>query len=273
MRSISFLNLIIYYLILFIWNINKPVYSSVTILNCTGNIPKKIACIIKANSYDVSIKRIDICQKDPFPNYRSTPDYNRSICINLFSSGLSNTNILDKEKKFYITKNLNIEKGKYKYISLILKNKFTVSGQYKADGYFWSTSKKGPKEIIQSKNNISITNKFTTKLTNWRGKKNIDNKYCQNNGGTPSRCDLQYNGFKMTGIGLDSDLIETTGGKIDYLFFISELSPVINLNKNSEGYFNIILEKNLEVFGNGSAVESISIAPFNFKTRYISEEK
>ena len=273
MKSISFLNLIISYLILLIWNLNKPVYSSTTILNCTGNIPKKIACIIKANSYDVSIKRIDICQKDPFPNYRSTPDYTGSICINLFSSGLSNDNVLEEEKKFYISKDLNIEKGKYKYISLILKNKFIVSGIYEADGYFWSTSKVGPMEIIQSKNNILNPNKFTTKLTNWRGKKNIDNKYCENNGGTPSRCDLQYNGFKMTGIGLDSDLIETSGGKTKYMFFISELSPIVNLNKNSEGFFNITWEKNLEVFGNGSAVKSISIAPFKFKTRYISEEK
>ena len=273
MRSISFLNLIICYLILFIWNINKPVYSSASILNCTGNIPKKIACIIKANSYDVSIKRIDICQKDPFPNYRNTPDYNGSICINLFSSEPANKNILDKEKKFYISKDLNIEKGRYKYISLILKNKFIVSGKYKADGYFWSTSKLGPMEIIKSKNNISMPNKFTTKLTNWRGKKNIDNKYCENNGGTRSRCELQYNGFKMTGIGLDSDLIETSGVKTDYMFFISELSPIVDLNKNSEGFFSIILEKNLEVFGNGSAVQSISIAPFKFKTRYISEEQ
>ena len=77
----------------------------------------------------------------------------------------------------------------------------------------------------------------------------------------------------MTGIGLDSALIETSGKKTKYMFFVSELSPIVYLNKNSEGYFSINWEKNLEVFGNGFAVESISIAPFKFKTRYISEVK
>ena len=273
MRSISFIKLIISNLILLLWHANKPLYSSTTILNCNGNIPQKTACIIKASSYDVNIRRIDICQKDPFPNYRNTPDYDGSICINLLSSDLSSKNVLNEEKKFYLSKDLKIKKGEYKYISIILKNNFIVSGKYKTDSYFWSTSKAGPKEIIQSKNNISIPNKFTTKLTNWRGKKNIDNKYCENNGGTRSRCELQYNGFKMTGIGLDTDLIETSGVKTEYMFFISELSPIVDLNKNSEGFFRIILEKNLEVFGNGSAVKSISIAPFKFKTRYISEEQ
>ena len=155
----------------------------------------------------------------------------------------------------------------------ILKNSFIVSGEYKADNYFWTTSKGGPKEIIQSKNNILIPDKFNTKLNNWRGKKNLDNKYCKNNGGTPSRCDLQYNGSRMTAVGLNSDYIETSGNKIKYIFFVSELPLPLNLNQNSEGYFDINLENNLEVFGNGLAVETISIAPFKFKINYTSESK
>ena len=273
MRWISILNLFIGYLILLAWNSNRPVYSSARILNCTGTIPKNTACIIKASSYDVGIRRIDICQKNPFPDYRITADFSGSKCINLLNSKFSNKNYLDKNNKFYLAKDLNFAEGEYKYISLILINKFIVSGKYKTDNYFWSTSKEGPKEIIQSKSNISIPNKFTTKLTNWRGDKNLDNKYCKNNGGSPSRCDLQYNGSKMTGIGLDSDLIETSGNKTKYMFFVSELSPPVSLNKYSEGYFNINWEYNLEVFGNGSVVKSISIAPFKFKTRFIREAK
>jgi len=271
MRYISIVNLFISYLIILVWNSSKPAYSSSTILNCTGSIPKKAACIIKANSYDVSIRRIDICQQDPFPNFRSTADFIGSKCINLLNSELYSQNDIDKEKKFYISKDLNIDEGGYKYISVILKNKFTVSGKYKANNYFWATSKEGPKEIIKSESNISVPKKFTTKLTNWRGEKNLDNKYCENNGGTPSRCDLQYNGFKMTGIGLDSDFVETSGNKKKYMFFITELSPVINLNQNSEGYFIINFQKNLEVFGDGSVIKSISIAPFQFKGTFISE--
>ena len=97
--------------------------------------------------------------------------------------------------KILSSEDMNIKKGGYSFISIIFKNNFTVSGKYKSGNYFWATSKEGPTKVIQSKSNISIPKEFT-KLTNWRGEKNIDNKYCVNNGGTTSRCDLQYNGFK-----------------------------------------------------------------------------
>ena len=77
----------------------------------------------------------------------------------------------------------------------------------------------------------------------------------------------------MSGIGLDSDFVENSGNKIKFIFFISELSPMINLNQDSKGYIDINFKKNLEVFGNGSAVTSISIAPFEFQTRFINEGK
>ena len=48
---------------------------------------------------------------------------------------------------------------------------------------------------------------------------------------------------------------------------------MINLNKDSNGYIDINFEKNLEVFGNGSEVTSISIAPFEFQTRFINNGK
>ena len=82
------------------------------------------------------------------------PNFSGSKCINLFDSDISSQSDLDRNKKFYISKDINIQKGGYKYISIILKNKFTVSGKYKADNYFWATSKAGPKEIIKSKSNI-----------------------------------------------------------------------------------------------------------------------
>ena len=273
MRSISILNLFIFYLILLAWNSNKPVYSSVKILNCTGNIPKKVACIIKANSFKVKVRRVDICQKNPLPNYRSTPDFSGSKCINLLNSKLTTGKFLNTNQKYDIPKNLIIENGNYRYISIIIENKFIVSGSYRANNYFWTTSKKGPKEIIQSESKISTPNEFNTKLINWRGKENRDNKYCKNNGGTASRCDLQYNGYEMSGIGLDSDFVETSGNKKKFMFFISELSPMVNLNQETKGYIDIKFKKNLEVFGDGSAVKSISIAPFEFKARFINEGK
>ena len=48
---------------------------------------------------------------------------------------------------------------------------------------------------------------------------------------------------------------------------------MINLNQGSNGYIEINFKKNLELFGDGSAVKSISIAPFEFQTRFITELK
>ncbi len=273
MKGISIINLFICYCTLITWNLNKPLYASATILNCNGDIPKKTACIIKASTFNFRIRRIDICQKNPFPNYRNNADFNASKCINLLNKNVSGLNYLDGEEKYYITKDLNIEKGIYRYISIIIENKFIVSGKYKANNYFWGTSKEGPKKIIQSKNNISFPEEYTTKLTNWRGENNLENKYCENNGGTSTRCDLQYNGLRMSGVGLDSNFMEVSGKKTKFMFFVSDLSPAVNLNQDSEGYFNIDLERNLEVFGKGSFVTSISIAPFQLKTKFTNQNQ
>ena len=271
MKKISGINYLLIFLTSLISLNIRPLYSSATTLNCVGQIPNKTACLIEANKLKLRIRRIDICQKNPFPSYRSTADYSGSKCINLFNEKITGQNYLEKSKKFNIPKTLFIEKGEYKYITIILENKFTVSGKYNAGNYFWATSKEGPKNIIQSQKNISNPDEFTTKLTSWRGKKNLDNKYCENNGGTKSRCDVQYNGYRMLGVGLDSDFVETSGKKTKYLFFMSELSPTVNLDNNTKGFFKIDFKKNLEVFGNKLAVKSISIAPFQFRARFISE--
>ena len=75
----------------------------------------------------------------------------------------------------------------------------------------------------------------------------------------------------MIGVGLDSDFVETSGKKTKYMFFMSELSPTVNLDNNTRGSFKIDFKKNLEVFGNKLVVKSISIAPFQFRARFISE--
>ena len=243
-------------------------YSSSTILSCKGNIPKKVACLIPAKTYKTDIKRIDLCQNNPFPNFRSTPDFNAGKCIQL--SNLDNSTKIDINKKLTYLNTDNIG-GQYKYISLIFLNKFSISGQYNAGDYSWVTSKKGPKYINKSKDNIFNPEIFTTRLTSWRGKRNLNNKYCEN-GGTPSRCNLNYNGQKLIAIGLNSEYIETSGKETKYVFFTSELNEPINLSNNLKGYIEIKLRKNLEVFGNGSEIKSISIAPFLINTKFISDQ-
>ena len=61
----------------------KPAYTSITIFNCSGEIPNKTPCLIEADQYKINISRIDICQENPFPNYRINPDFFGSKCINL----------------------------------------------------------------------------------------------------------------------------------------------------------------------------------------------
>ena len=46
----------------------QPIYSSSTILNCSGDIPKGASGIIKASSYKVEEEKIDICKKNPVAN-------------------------------------------------------------------------------------------------------------------------------------------------------------------------------------------------------------
>ena len=132
-----------------------------------GEIPNKTPCLIEANQYKINISRIDICQENPFPNYRINPDFFSSKCINL----------LDKKiLKKYDLNNLEIpqelnSQGEYKYISLILENKFLISGQYDSGGYFWKTSNTGPTNIISSRDQHSKPEVFVKRLRNWREKR------------------------------------------------------------------------------------------------------
>tara|TARA_B100000073_G_scaffold244986_1_gene205495 strand:+ start:768 stop:1583 length:816 start_codon:yes stop_codon:yes gene_type:complete len=244
----------------FIWI--KPAFSSITILNCSGEIPNKTPCLIEANQYKINISRVDICQENPFPNYSITPDYVGSKCINLLDKKILKKYDLNKLE---IPKGINIQ-GEYKYISLIFENKFLVSGQYESGGYFWKTSSKGPTKVISTKDQNGKAEVFTSRLRNWRGKDNTDNKYCSNNGGTFSRCDLNYNGYKLSAIGLGPDFIENYGNNARYMFFLSELSPRFILTKDSSKYLELKYKKKLEVYGDGKSIQSISIAPFIFET-------
>ena len=132
----------------------RKIYSSLTILNCTDNIPNGVPCLIKASSYKIEIIKIDICKNNPFQNYRSTPDYGGSYCLNLFDKEKANKIVnFSSDPTFEIprAKNKNEE---FQYISIILKNRFTVSGKYKSGENIWITNNKGPKNIIKLKSNL-----------------------------------------------------------------------------------------------------------------------
>ena len=272
MKKISGINYLLFFITSII-NLNiGPLYSSATILNCSGKIPKNTPCLIKASSYKVEIEKVDICPKNPFPAFRTTPDYAGSLCLNLYDKKLDLNRLnLSNNLKLKIPEKI-IDTKKYTYLSIIFKNKFTVSGKYSANEKIWITSKKGPKSVFKLKNNLGNPEKLVEKLTNWRGSNNADNKYCDNNGGSYSRCDLNYNGYKLTAIGLNENFVESYGEKTSFLFYNVELSPSIVLNQDTKGEIDIKFQKNLEVYGDGKIIKSISVAPLILRTSFRKSE-
>ena len=261
MKRIKIIHFLIAYITSFISLQLRPVYPSATILNCNSKIPKGVPCLIKASSYKVEIEKVDICPKNPFPNFRTTPDFASSLCLSLYDKK-NNSGKLNLSNNFKLeVPEKTTDNREYKYISIIFKNKFTIAGKYTSDEYSWNTGKKGPKNVLKVKDKFKVPEKFSEKLQNWRGTNNVDNKYCDNDGGTFSRCDLNYNGYKLTAIGLDENFIETYGEKTKFLFYNVELSPPISLKKEVKGNINIKYQRNLEVYGDGKDIKSISVAP------------
>ena len=251
---------------------NEPVHSAATIIKCTGQIPDKTSCFIEPTSYKIDTYRVDICQRNPFPDTRSSADYAGAACMTLFDG----KDYLDRREfarnsnyKITITASKNIKPGTYKYLAIVLKNGFKSSGKYTSGNTTWRTVGPDP-------NNLEITKgdpvEFSVKLSNWRGIDNRDNDYCDNNGGTSSRCESKYNGYEVTGIALGNDFIETYGSKVSYMFHMVKMPLPITIKEDSQGDFIITNKKRLEVYGNGIEVQSISIAPFIFQLTFISNK-
>ena len=115
MKRIKIINFLIAYITSFISFQLRPVYPSATILNCNSKIPKGVPCLIKASSYNVEIEKVDICPKNPFPDFRTTPDYASSLCLSLYdkknNSGklnLSNNFKLEVPERTTDNENINI---------------------------------------------------------------------------------------------------------------------------------------------------------------------
>ena len=256
----------------FIWSISSlrgQLYAN-TILNCLGDIPNKTSCLIKATSYKINVERIDICQNNPFPSNRKTPDYINSNCVNLYDIRKDSIKFaLKRNSKFELPNIDNVinKEGNYNFLSMIFRNQFTVSGEYTVGDKTFKTGSKGPRNIIVGKKNSFKPQEIDEKLTNWRGIEDKDNKYCEN-GGTSSRCELNYNSFRLTAIGLNANFEETFGDQTKYLFYSSRFKSPIKIKKNTKGYFDISYQKNLEVYGNGKVIKSISTAPFLFKAAF-----
>ena len=254
----------------FVFAGNQPVKAAATIIKCSGQIPNKTACLIEAGSYGIDTYRVDLCQESPFPDFRSSADYAGSGCMTLFNGkGSLYKWRFPKVFKYKLPSKgrENIKPGRYQYLTMVVKNDFTTSGKYTSGKTTWRTKGGSAKTLGTSKGEAV---EFKTKLQNWRGIMNQDNDYCDNNGGTFSRCEIKYNGYKLTGIGIGKDFIETYGPNVEYVFYMVELLSPITLTKEMDGFFDMTFKNNLEVYGNGTTVQSISIAPFVFQATYTS---
>ena len=257
---------------IFISEVGQPVYSAATIIKCKGQVPNKTACLINAKSIKTNIYRVDLCKKNPFPNYRSSPDYAGGGCITLFNdNGKLYRGNFNKGNKYKLPEEGReiIRPGSYNYLTIVFENSFKSSGKYTSGETTWTTggfNKKYNQRILNTNKGQPI--EYTSKLSNWRGKNNKDNDYCDNNGGTYSRCEIKYNGYQLTSIGLGSDFIESYGPKLPYMFYMNTLLSPINLKETMNIDFFLVDNNSLEVYGDGQTVQSISIAPLIFKLTF-----
>ena len=257
---------------------DQPVHSAATIIQCAGQIPNKTACLIEANSLKTNIYRIDLCKESPFPNYRSSADYSSAGCISLFNdNGKLYKGQFKKGNKYKLPEKGRdiIKTGSYNYLTIVFENRFTSSGKYTSGKRTWTTTrrvdKKSNKKFLNT--NEEQPKEFTSKLSNWRGKLNKNNDYCDNNGGTYSRCEVNYNGYELTSIGLGKNFIESYGSDLSYMFYMNKLLSPINLKAGTDLDFYLIDNNGLEVYGNGDTVNSITIAPFIFEVTYLEKDE
>ena len=256
---------------------DEPVHSAATIIKCAGQIPNKTACLIKANSIKTNIYRVDLCKENPFPNYRSSADYSGAGCLSLFNDyGKLYIGEFTKGNKYKLPSKGRdtIKSGSYKYLTIVFENRFKSSGKYTSGERTWTTTGKIDKKTNQKILNVNkgVPMEFTSNLSNWRGKYNKNNDYCDNDGGTFSRCEMNYNGYELTGIGLRDNFIESYGSGLSYMFYMNKLLSPINLKEGMQLDFYLMDNNSLEVYGNGDTVKSISIAPFIFKLTYEENE-
>ena len=109
-------------------------------------------------------------------------------------------------------------------------------------------------------------------LQNWRGPDGTsDNPYCKD-GATVSRCETDYNSYKVTGIITDSSFNAVSGGTAARLFYLTELTNPFSLTTKSSGLIEITVDNNYEVGGNdeGTEVRNMNIAPFVFQPTFVS---
>ena len=243
-----------------------------TVALCTGSIPSgTTACLVDPKSYELDIYSVHICTRDPFPAEASKADL--TSCMALFKSDSPYTGQLANNTFTLPSTGMDkIVNGSYTHTAVVFSNKFKGSGSYTAGGKTYRT------KVYVENSGTNVTTdpgdpvKSTETITNWRGEDgNSTNIYCKD-GATVSRCEADYNNYKVTGIITDESLNSVSGAASARLFYLAKLSNPFTLTSSSSGSIEIIVDNNYEVFGNdaGTAVQAMTIAPFVFQPTYLS---
>ena len=243
-----------------------------TVSACTGSIPSGgDTCLVDPTSYELDIYRVYICTSDPFP--ASSTEANLSSCMALFINDSSPYTGQLANNTFTLPstgmgKKVN---GSYTHTAVVFKNVFTGAGTYTSGGNTYRTVNNPGGGNVTTDAGDPV--KVNESITNWRGESgNNANPYCKD-GATVSRCEADFNGYKVTGIITDSSLNAVSGGSASRLFYLAELSSPFTLTDSSAGSIEITVDNNYEVDGNdaGTEVEEMYIAPFVFQPTFVSD--
>ena len=238
---------------------------------CTGSIPSGAdTCLVDPTSYELDIYRVYICTSDPFP--ASSTEANLSSCMALFINDSSPYTGQLANNTFTLPSTGMEEKvnGSYTHTAVVFRNVFTGAGTYTSGGNTYGTVNNPGGGNVTTDAGDPV--KVNETITNWRGESgNSANPYCKD-GATVSRCEADFNNYKVTGIITNSSLSATSGASASRLFYLAELTNPFTLTDSSSGSIEITVDNNYEVSGNdeGSVVEAMTIAPFVFQPKFVS---
>ena len=240
-----------------------------TVAACTGSIPSgDDTCLVDPTSYELDIYRVYICTSDPFPSSATKADL--GSCMALFKSDSPYTGQLANNTFTLPSTGMDeIVNGSYTHAAVVFSNKFKGSGSYTSGGKTYRT------KVYVENSGTNVTTdpgdpvKSTETITNWRGQDgDSSNDYCKD-GATVSRCEADFNNYKVTGIITDSSLNAVSGASSARLFYLAELTSPFTLTDSSSGSIEITVDNNYEVMGDGTSVKSMIIAPFVFQPTFV----
>jgi len=192
-----------------------------TVEECSGSIPSgENKCLVNPTSFRLDIHGVYICRSDPFP--ASSIKANLNSCMTLYETNDDPFPAEFANNTFTLPPTGMGQKvnGYYSHVAVIFTNKFIGSGKYTANGTTWRTIEE-TEEGVRVTSSQGEPEKNIDPVTQWRDENDADgNPYCKD-GGTLSRCEADYNGYKVTGIITDSELNATYHNSASRLFYLA----------------------------------------------------